>query len=137
MEFIDQNGCVGFFQRQQSPEENHTLQGGNVDSGSGAFAISIGEDFITFVNCYYNVGGVLTQANSSSIAIEDLSQGCIAAFCLPSQEVRIFGSINSLGEAQKKADEYVVALYVLNADGTVAADLRHAPQIQYFEEGLI
>ena len=120
-------------------ENGNTLQYKTLRvGGRTAFRlVRAGEDSWQVVDCYYNVGGILKLAPSAKLSKDSLRAGCIAAFCLPSQDVRIFKSISSLGDAQKKADEYVVALYVFNADGTVAVDLRNAPQIQYFEEGLI
>ena len=117
----------------------NTLQYKTLRVGSkSAFRLErVGEGSWRIVDCYYNVGGILNLAPASALDKDSLSAGCIAAFCLPSQNVRVFSSLEDLREAQKNADEYIVALYVFGAGGAVAVDLRTAPQVQYFEEGLV
>jgi hypothetical protein len=138
MEYIDQNGCVGFFPRQSSAENSSTSQeAAGIDAGGGVFTITKDDNYIHFSNCYYNEGGTLKLAEGSSIPLDELSGGSIAAFRMSTGKVIIYRTMAELQSDQKKADEYVIALYVLAEDGSVVVDLRSAPHVQYWEEDLV
>lgn len=107
-----------------------------------AFRIEGAKGSRTIVDCYYNAGGIVNLAGSVGIegflGQEDEEGGseCFLAFSL-NNGIVAFPDLGSLQSAQRDADDYVVALYRFDAAGELLTDLRTAPQIQVFEEGLV